>query len=63
MLVNCSSKYSYTLKDFVIREYASSRFMGFNQEGSQIVPIADLGVVKQLDGEAGKLEELRKAPY
>ena len=26
---------SYTLKDFVIREYACSRFLGFSQEGSQ----------------------------
>ena len=49
---------SYTLKDFVIREYACSRFLGFSQEGSQILPIADMGVVKQLDGEEDKLEEL-----
>lgn len=52
---------SYTLKDFVIREYACSRFLGFSQEGSQILPIADMGVVKQLDGEEDKLEELGEA--
>ena len=35
--------------------------MGFSQEGSQILPIADMGIVKQLDGEEDKLEELGEA--
>ena len=48
------------MKDFVIREDACSRFLGFSQEGSQVLPIADMGVVKQLDGEE-KLEELGEA--
>ena len=52
---------SYTLKDFVIREYACSQFLGFSLEGSQILQIGDLGVVKQLDGEEDKLEELDAA--
>ena len=49
------------LKDFLICEYACSWFLGFSQEGSQIQPIADMGVVKQLDGEEDKLEELGEA--
>ena len=52
---------SYTLKDFVIREYACSWFLGFSQEGSRILPIAEMGVVKQLDGEEDKLEDLGEA--
>ena len=52
---------SYTLKDIMIREYACSRFLGLGQDGSEMKPLTDIGVVKQVDGSAEKLEELCEA--
>ena len=49
---------SYTLKDFVIHEYACSRFLGFSQDGSEIHPLPDIGVIQQLDWGEDGLEEL-----
>ena len=52
---------SYTLKDFIIGEYVCSRFLDLGQDGSEMKPLPDIGVVKQVDSSAEKLEELCEA--
>ena len=38
---------SYTIKYFVVREYASSKFLSMGREGSEIVTISDIGEVQE----------------
>jgi hypothetical protein len=40
----------HALKDFLIQEYACSRLLELGQEGSQILPIPDIGVTKNTSG-------------
>ena len=41
---------SYFLKNFVIREYGCSHFLGFDRDGSEITVIPDIASVQQVDG-------------
>jgi hypothetical protein len=52
------------LKGFLIREYACSRFLGLGQEGSQILPIPDIGVTNKTSGNAfgGVVKKLANVP-
>ena len=50
---------SYFLKNLMIREYGCSRFLGFDRDGSEIVAIADIGSIKQIDGDT--VEQLPNA--
>ena len=37
---------SYTLKGFVVREYASAKYLSMAKNGSEIIPISDIGEVE-----------------
>jgi hypothetical protein len=52
------------LKDFLIREYACSRFLELGQEGSQILPIPDIGVANKSSGDTfgGVVKKLANVP-
>lgn len=40
---------SYTLKNFVVREYSNIKYLSLPREGSQIIPIDDIGEVEEVD--------------
>ena len=40
---------SYTLENFMVREYNTTKYLGMSLQGSQVILIDDIGEVKQLD--------------
>jgi len=36
---------SYCLQNFVVREFGSSKYLGMAMQGSQVIPIGDIGEV------------------
>ena len=47
---------SYKLENFMVREYASEKFLSMGREGSRIEAIADIGDIKD-DGETSQDED------
>ena len=40
---------SYCLQNFVVREFGSSKYLGMAMQGSRVIPIGDVGEVRQAD--------------
>ena len=52
---------SYCLQNFVVREFGSSKYLGMAMQGSRVIPISDIGEVRQADEESGCSEILNAA--
>jgi len=51
---------SYGLQNFVVREFGSSKYLGMAMQGSQVIPIGDIGEVQQAE-EAGGYSKILNA--